>query len=216
MESMKKVRAGILLLLVITMFGGCGKKQTLPQSDCILSGKYEVAKMPNMTIQFFQDGRAKVLQRGVYRLEKTKDRNLVRICFDDISQELPEDYTYTEYEAVKKRNAVLLQLYWNDTVQEDKNMLLVFEQGEDGLLKGEAFDGSYHIGSKREGYHYQFQQDGQVMIHIELSYYTKDDWLTLVDASGETRYRYELQEEEIIMKSERGDVIMTLQKIESE
>lgn len=191
---------------------GCGSAKKHPASQVILEGEYIHKGMDNIVFTFSEDSTLKVVQSGVYEFGKNSEgKSILKICFDDISRELPEDYNYTCYRIEHDRRYVYLTL---DIEEEEspKPMALRLLKGTEGISKGELFSGTYQIGREGNDYQYIFSEDGTVLMEIHEYYYIEGEKLTLSDSSGSTDYKYELTETEFTINNLLGETILSLEK----
>lgn len=191
---------------------GCGRaKEERPVSQVIIEGEYRQKGTDNIDFIFTRDSTLRVVQSGVYDFGKNSDgQDILRMCFDDISRELPEDYNYTNYVIESDRRYVYLTL---DGAKGDaKPMALRLLKGTEGISRGELFSGTYQIGGEGNDYQYIFSEDGTVLMEINEYYYIEGEKLTLSDSSGSTDYRYELTEEQITINNLLGETILSLEK----
>ncbi len=205
----------IVLLAVIFMLSGCGAGK-FRESKVIFEDTYRLEDADNMEFIFTDDSTLTVLQKGIYELVQNEAGDpVVRICLDDISRELPEDYNFTEYLMRKVEDYIVLT-YTTDEFNLDANpMKLFLLEGEDGLLSGEYFDGTYQIGEGGESYQYIFEKDGSIAMRVEERYYADQKGkMTLSDHAGSTKYLYETDKDTLILKNMKGDAVLTLIKEE--
>lgn len=205
--------SGMAILLAMVFLSGCAK-QKYPPSEVILEGEYSLEGMENMEFDFRADSTLTVSQNGVYELGKNGEGDtLVRICLDDISRELPEDYSFTEYLAREEDGHIILT-YTSEEFSLDTNpMKLTPLEGKNGLLSGDLFDGSYQIGEDGDSYQYRFREDGTVVLQVKESYYAKKDGsITLADHAGRTKYSYEASENTLVLKNRKGETVLNLVK----
>ena len=190
---------------------GCGKAREHPASQVIIEGEYRQKGIDNIDFIFSRDSTLKVVQSGVYGFGENSDgEDILKMCFDDTSRELPEDYNYTNYVIESDRRYVYLTL---DMAEEDiKPMALRLLKGTEGISEGEPFSGTYQIGGEGNDYQYIFSEDGTVLMEINEYYYIEGEKLTLSDSSGSTDYRYELTEEQITINNLLGETILSLEK----
>lgn len=194
------------------LLSGCGSAEEHPASQVILEGEYIHKGMDNIVFTFSKDSTLKVVQSGVYEFgENGEGKSVLKICFDDISRELPEDYNYTCYQIEHDRRYVYLTL---DVEEGDppNPMALRLLKGTEGISKGEFFSGTYQIGKEGNDYQYIFSEDGTVLMEIHEYYYIEGEKLTLSDSSGSTEYRYELTEEQFTINNLLGETILSLEK----
>lgn len=218
-EPMGKDTACFVLgFFCIILLSGCGKSQEHPISQVILEGEYRVEGVENINFTFYKDSTLKVEQSGIYEFGKNSHgKSILKICFDDITRELPEDYNYTEYLVEWDRRYVYLTLDADssgDLEQEEKQkpMALRLLKGTEGISKGEPFSGTYQIGRQGSDYQYIFSQDKSVLMQIHEYYYIQGEKLTLSDSSGSTDYKYELTDNQIKINNLLGEKILSLEK----
>ncbi len=202
----------ILGFLCAMLLSGCGSSEEYPKSEIIFEGEYVLEGTENIEFIFYKDSTLKVVQSGVYEFSKGENGNLLRICFDDTSRELPEDYSYTDYQVEQKGRYVYLTFFSENVEEEQQPMMLKLLSGTDGLAGGEYFTGTYQIGRDGDSYQYIFSEDGTVVLQIKERYYAKDDSLTLSDDSGSTDYKYELTDEQMKINNLMGETILSLRK----
>lgn len=208
----------VLGFFCVIFLSGCGKSQEHPASQVILEGEYRVEGVENINFTFYKDSTLKVEQWGIYDFGENGGGNpMIKMCFDDTTRELPEDYNYTEYLVEWDRRYVYLTLdaeQAGDFGQEEKPkpMALRLLKGTEGISKGEPFSGTYQIGGEGSDYQYIFSKDKTVMMQIHEYYYIEGEKLTLSDSSGSTDYKYELTENQIKINNLFGENILSLEK----
>ncbi|MDE6905167.1 MAG: hypothetical protein K2P76_09595 [Lachnospiraceae bacterium] len=208
----------VLGFCCVILLSGCGKSQEHPISKVILEGQYGVEGVENIIFTFYKDSTLKVEQSGIYEFGKnSQGKNILKICFDDITRELPEDYNFTEYLVDWDRRYVYLTLDVEpagDSEQEEKPkpMALRLLKGTEGISKGEPFSGTYQIGGEGSDYQYIFSKDGRVLMEIYEYYYIEEEKLTLSDSSGSTDYTCVLSENQIKINNLLGENILSLIK----
>lgn len=217
MKENKKKRNRLLFFmgsLLLFCFGGCGKKE-YPPSEVIINDVYVLDETENMEFAFSKNSILTVTQKGVYELsENDNGEPLLRICLDDTSRELPEDYHFTEYLMKKEGKRIFLNLVADEEDSTENQMLLFYLKGKDGILNGKPFQGSYQIGMGGDNYQYKFYDDGTITMQITEHYFIKDSKITLTDYMGSTDYIYEQNDNQMMIKNMRGDKIMELHKKE--
>ncbi len=205
---------GRVFLLFFALLGlsGCGGGK-FRDSKVIFEGTYYLEDTENMKFVFSEDSTLTVMQEGIYEMtENEEGEPVIRICLDDISREMPEDYGFTEYRMREADDSVALT-YTTDAFQLDENPMLLFHlEGEDGLLLGACFDGTYQIGEGGESYQYIFEKDGGITMQVEERYYADKGKLTLTDHAGSTHYLYEASEDTLMIRNRKEELIMTLRK----
>ena len=205
----------IVLLAVILMLSGCGTGK-FRKSEVIFSDTYYLEDTDNMEFVFSDDSTLTVRQKGIYELAESEEGEaVVRICLDDISRELPEDYNFTEY-LIREADTHITLTFTTEEFNLDANpMKLFLLEGEDGLLSGEYFDGTYQIGEGGESYQYIFEKDGSIAMRVEERYYADQKGkMTLSDHAGSTKYLYETNGDTLILKNMKGDAVLILIKEE--
>lgn len=203
----------IVLLAVILMLSGCGTGK-FRKSEVIFSDTYYLEDTDNMEFVFSDDSTLTVRQKGIYELAESEEGEaVVRICLDDISRELPEDYNFTEY-LIREADTHITLTFTTEEFNVDANpMLLFFSGGEDGLLSGEYFDGTYQIGEENASYLYMFEKDGSITMRVNERYYAdRQGNMTLSDHAGSTRYLYEAAADTLIIKNMKEEAILNLKK----
>ena len=205
----------IVLLAVILMLSGCGTGK-FRKSEVIFSDTYYLEDTDNMEFVFSDDSTLTVRQKGIYELAESEEGEaVVRICLDDISRELPEDYNFTEYLVREAKTHITLTFTTEEFNLDANPMKLFLLEGEDGLLSGEYFDGTYQIGEGGESYQYIFEKDGSIDMRVEERYYADQKGkMTLSDHAGSTKYLYETNGDTLILKNMKGDAVLTLIKEE--
>lgn len=209
---MKKILAKALFLIFFGIFlTGCGVIEKYTESEVVLDGKYKLEDMDNVTFSFQNKKDLIVRQMGIYTFDNNTDGEaVIRICLDDISRELPEDYNYTEY-IIQKDGLYTKLIYTSEEFDlEESPMLLVPIEGTDGLVSGDYFNGAYQIGAESNNYLYKFQKDGTVVMQIEQGYYADNKKITLSDHAGSTDYLYEINEDNLVLKTLEGERMMEL------
>ncbi len=208
---------GMLIMITMTiLLSGCvnGRFQT---TKVRIDGVYRLEDADNMEFTFSENSTLVVLQKGIYELEENEEGEpVVRICLDDISRELPEDYSFTDYLLEDGGEYVALTLTTDEFDLDANPMLLFLLKGTDGLLSGAYFDGIYQIGREGDSYQYIFQKDGQVTMQIKQYYYADGKEIKLSDHAGSTEYLYELSEDKLILKNQKEEPILTLLKAAEE
>lgn len=203
----------IVLLAVILMLSGCGTGK-FRKSEVIFSDTYYLEDADNMEFVFSDDSTLTVRQKGIYELAESEEGEaVVRICLDDISRELPEDYNFTEY-LIREADTHITLTFTTEEFNLDANpMLLFFSGGEDGLLSGEYFDGTYQIGEENASYLYMFEKDGSITMRVNERYYAdRQGNMTLSDHASSTRYLYEAAADTLIIKNMKEEAILNLKK----
>ena len=209
---MNKVTA-LIMISAALVFAGCGKGKYQP-SEVVFEDVYHLQDAENMEFAFGADSTLVVSQRGIYELDENEEGEVIlRICLDDIGRELPEDYNFTEY-LVRAEDGHVILTFTAEEFNLDANPMLLFPlKGEDGLLSGNVFDGSYQIGEDGDSYQYIFGKDGSVILQVEESYYAgKDGRMTLKDHAGSTKYLYEASEDTLTIKNRKGETVLSLEK----
>lgn len=197
---------------------GCGKSREHPPSQVILEGEYKVEGVENIVFTFYKDSTLKVEQSGIYAFgENSQGKDLLKMCFDDTSRELPEDYSFTEYLVEWDRRYVYLTLdmdSFGDAEPEEKPkpMALRFLKGTEGISQGRPFSGTYQIGRAGSDYLYIFSENETVLMQIHENYYIEGEKLTLSDSSGSTDYKYELTEKQVKINNLLGENVLSLIK----
>ncbi len=205
--------AGAALIMTALFLPGCGR-YSYPPSEVIFEDVYYFEGMENMEFDFRADSTLTVSQKGIYELEKDGGGEaVVRICLDDISRELPEDYNFTEYTARREDGHIILTFTSEEFSLDTNPMKLTPLQGEDGLLSGKRFDGTYQIGEDGDSYQYIFKEDGSAVLQVK-EYYNaqKDGSLVLADHAGRTNYMYESSGDTLVIKNRKGELILALVK----
>ena len=208
----------VLGFFCVIFLSGCGKSQEHPASQVILEGEYRVEGVENIVFTFYKDSTLKVEQSGIYSFgENSQGKDLLKMCFDDTSRELPEDYSFTEYLVEWDRRYVYLTLngdFSGNTEPEEKPkpMALRFLKGTEGISQGRPFSGTYQIGRAGSDYLYIFSEDETVLMQIHENYYMEGEKLTLSDSSGSTDYKYELSENQIKINNLLGEYVLSLIK----
>lgn len=209
---MNKV-AGMVMLMAVLFLCGCGRQSHKP-SEVIFDDVYYFEGMENMEFVFRADSTLTVSQKGIYELSENEEGEaIVRICLDDISRELPEDYNFADYMIRRERGHVLMTYTSEEYMLDIKPMALFHLSGKDGLLSGKPFDGTYQIGADGDSYQYIFGEDGTIIMRVN-EYYNaqKDGNMTLTDYAGSTKYTYEASEDTLLIKNKKGATILTLLK----
>lgn len=208
---MRKIAYGIALAAGVFL-AGCGNGRYLA-SEIIFDGTYYLKDMENIEFIFSRDSRLLVRQSGIYEFKKTEAGELVvRICLDDIDRELSEDYNFTEYLLGRDGEAVTLTFTSEEFDLEESPMYLYPLKGEDGLLSGDLFDGTYQIGEDGDSYRYVFHRDGSVMMQVSERYYADGTQMILSDHAGSTEYPYLLDGDTLILKGRHEEPVLTLIK----
>lgn len=198
----------------VTMICGCGH-DTYPNTKVVIDEVYSLQGSDNIRFVFSKDSTLVVRQKGLYDLtENSKGEPVLRICLDDISRELPEDYSYTEYRIEDEGRYLSLTLTTDDYELDESPMLLFPLKGTDGLLSGARFEGSYQIGRADDSYQYIFKEDGQVTMQVKQHYYADGKDMTLSDHAGSTDYIYEMSEDSLVLKNTQEEPALTLVKVE--
>ncbi len=203
----------IVLLAVIFVLSGCGPGK-FRESKVIFDDSYYLEDADNMESAFSDDSTLTVRQKGIYELSESEEGEpLVRICLDDISRELPEDYNFTEY-LMREVEGHIALTFTTEEFNLDANPMFLFPlEGEDGLMSGENFDGTYQIGEGGESYQYIFEKDGSITMRVTERYYADQKGrMTLSDHAGSTKYLYETYGDALILKNMKGDAVLTLIK----
>lgn len=205
-------KTGILFIMASAVWlSGCGSKYQ--DTKVVIDDVYRLDGAENMKFTFSEDSTLTVRQKGIYELEKNETGELmVRICLDDISRELPEDYNYTDYLLEDKGRYVELTLTTDEFDLDVKPMLLFPLKGTDGILSGTYFNGTYQIGSENDSYQYIFKEDGQVTMQVKQYYYADGKMMKFSDYAGSTDYIYEMSEDTLILKNKKEEPILTLLK----
>lgn len=200
----------LLLLTVILLMSGCGRER-YPVSEVIFEDRYALEGAENMDFIFSKDSTLVVRQRGIYELSKNASGDpVVRICLDDISRELPEDYNFTDY-LIREENDHIALTYTSEEFDMDSgSMQLYLLEGEDGLRSDGMFDGIYQIGEDGDSYQYVFEKNGDITMQIEERYFADQEHMILVDHAGSTEYLYEQSEDKLILKNMKEEPILTL------
>lgn len=208
----------VLGFFCVICLSGCGKSRENPPSQVILEGEYKVEGVENIVFTFYDDSTLKVEQSGIYDFDKnSQGKDLLKMCFDDTSRELPEDYNFTDYLVECDRRYVYLTLdtdqTWNlEPEEKPKPMALRLLKGSEGISKGRPFSGTYQIGREGSDYLYIFSKDKTVLMQIHENYYIEGEKLTLSDSSGSTDYKYELTENQVKINNLLGENILSLIK----
>lgn len=207
---MKQGAAAFAVFTCILMTG-CGFFGKYPESEVILDGKYKLQNVDNVRFSFQNKSELIIRQTGIYEFTKNADgKSVVRICLDDISRELPEDYSFTEY-LVQKDGLYTELIYTSEEFDlESSPMLFVPLKGTDGLFAGDYFTGTYQIGTESAHYQYKFEKDGTLTMQVEQQYYADEKKVTLSDNVGSTEYLYEKTEESLILKNMDEESILVL------
>ncbi|MBO5303159.1 MAG: hypothetical protein J6A92_03820 [Lachnospiraceae bacterium] len=208
---MKQWLAKAIVMVSIVLFTGCGFLEEYTKSEVVLDGEYKLENVDNMTFSFKEKSRLIVRQTGIYEFaENAEGKLVVRICLDDISRELPEDYSFTEY-LVQKNGLYTELVYTSAEFDLDTSpMVFVPVKGKDGLLTGDYFTGTYQIGTESDSYQYKFQKDGTLTMQINQQYYADEEKVTLSDSAGSTEYLYEKTEESLVLKNKKEEPILVL------
>lgn len=203
----------LIVFIAVFFLSGCGSGK-YRQSKVIFDDSYRLFNTDNMEFVFSDDSTLVVRQKGIYEFEKNEFGELmVRICLDDISRELPEDYNFTEYLLREVEDHIVLT-YTTEEFNLDANpMMLFLLDGEDGLMSGEYFEGTYQIGTDGDSYQYIFQEDGGITMQVTEHYYADKKKMVLSDHAGSTQYQYETSEDTMILKNAKGETVLTLQKV---
>lgn len=213
---MNKVTA-LILITAALFFSGCGQGK-YPPSEVVFEDVYHLQDAENMEFAFGADSMLTVSQKGIYELGENGEGDVtLRICLDDTSRELPEDYNFSEY-LVRREEGHIILTFTTEEFNLDANPMLLFSlRGEDGLLSGEPFDGAYQIGEDGDSYQYIFRKDGSVVLRVEEYYYAgKDGRMTLKDHAGSTKYQYEVSGDMLVIKNRKGESVLTLEKEEAQ
>lgn len=203
----------VMFILAAAFFlSGCGK-EGWKESKVMFDGEYQLENADNMTFTFSEDSTLTIVQNGIYELGETDEGEpVVRICLDDITRELPEDYNFTEY-LLKEVDGHIVLTYTTEEFSLDANpMALFLLDGEDGLLSGEYFEGTYQIGDDGDSYQYFFREDGSVTMQVRERYYAERGEITLYDHAGKTRYLYEETEDSLVLKNRKQEPALILVK----
>lgn len=206
-------KMGVLLLLVMgmTALTGCKDEEDYPKSEVIIDETYKLEGTDNMEFAFSKDSTLTVLQEGIYELKINEEgKPLVRICLDDISRELPEDYGFTDYVMQARGKNTVLTFTSEEFSLDTSPMVLVPIKGKDGLLQGANFDGTYQIGDDGDSYQYIFERDGTVTMQIKQHYYADGTKMTLSDYAGDTEYYYEEDGEKLTLKNMENEPVLEL------
>lgn len=207
----KKVGALMVLMLGMTVLTGCGEEDNYPKSEVIIDETYKLDGTDNMEFAFSKNSTLTVLQEGIYELKTNAEgKPMVRICLDDISRELPEDYGFTEYLLQEDGGNTVLTFTSEEFSLDTSPMILVPLKGKDGLLEGENFDGTYQIGRDGDSYQYIFEKDGTVTMKIKQHYYADKTKMTLSDDASTTEYYYEETEGKLILKNMQNEPVLEL------
>ena len=201
------------IITAALFFAGCGRGK-YPPSEVTFEAVYHLEDAENMEFVFGADSTLTVSQTGVYELSENEEGEVIlRICLDDTSRELPEDYNFTEY-LVRKEDGHVILTFTTEEFNLDTNPMILYPlNGRDGLLSGDAFDGSYQIGGDGDSYQYIFAEDGSVVLQVEEYYYAgKNGRMTLKDHAGSTKYLYEATENTLTIKNRRGEPVLNLEK----
>lgn len=200
----------LLLLTVILLMSGCGRER-YPVSELIFEDRYSLEGAENMDFIFSKDSTLVVRQRGIYELSKNASGDpIVRICLDDISRELPEDYNFTDYLIREEKDHIALTYTSEEFDMDSGSMQLYLLEGEDGLRSDGMFDGIYQIGEDGDSYQYVFEKNGDITMQIKERYYADQEHMILVDHAGSTEYLYEQSEDKLILKNMKEEPILTL------
>lgn len=201
-----------LFVTGILFMTGCGNGK-YPESEVIFEGRYALDGAENMDFVFSKDSALTVRQRGIYELsENASGEAVVRICLDDISRELPEDYNFTDYLIKEEKDYVTLT-YTSDEFDMNSNSMRLYPlEGEDGLRSDQMFDGSYQIGEDGDSYQYVFEKDGDVTMQIKERYFADKEHMILVDHAGSVEYLYEQSEDTLLLKNMKEEPVLTLIK----
>ena len=204
---------GMVIILAMIFLPGCAK-QKYPPSEVIFEDVYYFEGMENMEFDFRADSTLTVSQKGIYELKENGEGDpVVRICLDDISRELPDDYNFTEYLAHREGGHIILTFTSEEFSLDTNPMKLTPLSGKDGLLSGKQFDGTYQIGEDGDSYQYIFKEDGTVVLQVK-EYYDarKDGNITLADHAGRTKYVYEASGDTLVIKNRKGEPVLNLVK----
>ncbi len=202
----------LIVFIAFFFLTGCGSGK-YRASKVIFDDTYRIADTDNMEFVFSDDSTLVVRQKGIYEFKENEPGELVvRICLDDISRELPEDYNFTEYLLRRAEDHIVLT-YTTEEFNLDANpMMLFLLDGEDGLITGEYFEGTYQIGADGDSYQYIFKEDGSITMQVTEHYYADKKKMILSDHAGSTQYQYEASEDAVILKNTKGETVLTLQK----
>lgn len=211
MKRSKWKKAAIFATLAF-LVSGCGSIGAPKPSEVIIEGKYHLNEAGNMEFEFTKDSRLTVTQNGIYEFSREDGKPVLRMCFDDISTELPEDYQFIEYQISKDGNKIKLTYLPGEDAIVAKDMTLTFQEGSDKLSDEKPFTGVYQMGEHEDSYQYHFDKDGKVIFKVNETYYADKEMITLSDNSGTTRYLYEKKEDEFLLKNLQGDLIFELVK----
>ena len=122
----QKLAKALLLIFSGILLTGCGVLEKYTESEVVLDGKYKMENVDNVTFSFRDKKNLIVRQSGIYEFTKNAEgESVIRICLDDTSRELPEDYSYTEY-LLKKDGLYTKLIYTSEEFDlEESPMLLV-------------------------------------------------------------------------------------------
>ena len=206
-------KMGMLFWVVVLVLSGCSGGR-YPASKILLEGEYRLESTDNMNFIFSKDSTLLVLQKGIYELAETAaGEPMLRICLDDISRELPEDYNFTEYLLRKEEDHMVLT-YTSEGFNLDTNPMRLYPlEGEDGLRSGVLFDGAYQIGEDGDSYQYIFEESGAVTMQVREHYYADQRQMILSDHAGRNVYLYDRTEDMLVLKNKKEEPILTLHKI---
>lgn len=204
-------KIGMLTLALTLVLPGCGDKYQ--KSEIIIDDVYRLEDMENIEFAFSKDSTLVVEQKGIYELARDETGEpMVRICLSDISRELPEDYNYTEY-LLREEDEHIELIYTSEEFDlETDPMILVPLSGENGLLSGTVFDGTYQMGKDGDSYQYIFKEDGSVIMKIKERYYADKEKMILSDHAGSTEYLYEMSDDTLVLKTKEEESVLTMKK----
>lgn len=215
----RKVTAHISLLAAAflgtaLLASGCGAGEEYPESEILFDGTYKLEGADNMEFTFDNDSTLTIWQEGLYSLEEREGEPVVRICLDDTSRELPEDYSYTDYRLKQEGRRTILTYVSEEFSLDASPMVLVALKGEDGLLSGSAFNGTYQIGEDGDSYQYIFKKDGSIIMQVREHYFADETRMTLSDHAGSTDYLYEATGQGLTLMNQESEPILVLVKQE--
>lgn len=216
-----KIKKIALILQVGLLMGMTGCQNTggraIKPSEVTFEGVYKQEGVDNVEFLFAEDSTLQMNQHGIYELKQNKDGStVVRLCFDDISRELPEDYNYMDYDVLEMGKRLKLTYITQDESIDVEPIELVLLKGKNGLLGKEYFNGTYGIAIGSNGFHYVFEKDGTVHMQVNQNYYADKTTMEIYDDLGSTDYLYQEQNGRFTLKNKQGDIIFELIKQEVE
>lgn len=213
---MRRTVTAFVSLLAASFLGtalfasGCGAGEEYPESEILFDGTYRLEGADNMEFTFGDDSTLTVWQEGLYRFGEREGEPVVSICLDDTSRELPEDYAFTDYRLKQEGRRTILTYVSDEFSLDASPMVLVPLKGEDGLLSGSAFDGTYQIGEDGDSYQYIFKEDGGVIMQVRGHYFADGTRMTLSDHAGSTDYLYEETGQGMTLMNQESEPVFVL------